>query len=102
VLSSEAALLLPAHSAARAYQLLIGLFSSPSAEEALVRRILSNVGGVALFGRVQIVGRPLVRRVAVDLMMVPGAPLAAVGNRRLWHVLAHNDAPLRSAFPNLR
>jgi hypothetical protein len=42
------------------------------------------------------------RRVAADLMMVPRSLLAAVPSRHVWHVLSHGDAPVKSAFANLR
>ncbi len=74
----------------------IGLFYSSPVEEALVRCVLADIGGVSLLGRVQIIQAFVVRGVAGDFMLISRTLLAAVRNRNFRHVFGHEALHLKS------
>jgi hypothetical protein len=77
------------------------LFHSSSAEVALVRRVLLDIGPVALLRSIQLIQVFLVRRVAGDFMMVPRTLLAAARDRRFRHMLRPtNGASPRQGSPS--
>ncbi len=75
------------------------LFHAPSAEVTLVRRVLLDIGRVALLGSVQFVRAPLLPRVAGGLMMVPRTFLTAIGDWRIRQMLGHEVLLLNAGPP---